>query len=113
MRLEKWFITTDEGPLTDVSVLRDGKIKDARVWGDVYDNPNFPEGGRVRTSCIVELLEGNKVRTYSGSVYELGKVCESVFGHMHNYISVEALFASPLPAFCHPDISSEQSSEPA
>ena len=71
MKLENWAIVMREtNPFKDP-----GQIK-LQLTGNVYDHPRFDDGTNVITSSIETINEDDKIITYSGSEYELGKVCE-------------------------------------
>lgn len=55
MRLENWYLVPELN----------------RVFGNVYNNPNFEDGDRVRTSPVVS-IEGDILKTQN-STYKLGK----------------------------------------
>jgi hypothetical protein len=42
------------------------------IVGEVYGNPKHEDGKLLRTTAVVE-VNGNKIKTYSGSEYELGE----------------------------------------
>jgi len=51
-------------------------ILNKRILGEVYGNPNFPNGCYIHTSTVVNYYEDDGVYyvvTASGSVYGLGK----------------------------------------
>ena len=68
MRIENWSLAdTSYDPYKAPEQLR------PRLAGKVYSHPRFADGEDVITSPIVG-VEGDKVRTLSGSLYELGEV---------------------------------------
>lgn len=67
MKIENWSISDIwtgklEKPTETNSIV---------LFGNVYGHPRFPDGFEVHTSRISR-IEGTQVRTYSGSLYDLG-----------------------------------------
>lgn len=69
MKLENWYVSEDDNPYCPP------ELRQKYVSGAVYGNPRFSDGYRVTTSNIVS-INGNKITTNSGSVYELGTPSE-------------------------------------
>lgn len=65
MRIENWFVTR----LGDM--YTSPEMSSMLIHGEVYGNPKFIDGTYINTSRVIT-VEGNKITTRSGSVYELG-----------------------------------------
>lgn len=50
------------------------EIQHPALHGKVYGHPRFEDGSTVTTSSVVGITEDGKIKTYSGSEYELGVV---------------------------------------
>lgn len=66
MKLENWGVI---GSVLDPYMPPELQVK--MLVGVVDDHPTLGKNAEIRSSRI-EKVEGNKVTTYSGSVYELG-----------------------------------------
>lgn len=62
MRLENYTLRRGLNPNTILSAS-----------GEVYDSDRFEDGQPIWTSNVVEYVEGEYIKTYSGSIYELGE----------------------------------------
>ena len=68
MRIENWSIM-----MSSPEPYNAPEQQVAMLQGLVYDHPRFHDGDPITTSAIVGIEDG-KVRTRSGSLYELGEV---------------------------------------
>lgn len=68
IKIKNWSVVTTFNPYTPPETQK------ASLNGNVYGHPRFEDGKNVITSTIVE-VNGNIVKTYSGSVYELEEPC--------------------------------------
>lgn len=50
------------------------EIQTPSLHGKVFGHPKFEDGSNVTTSAVVGITEDGKIKTYSGSEYELGEV---------------------------------------
>ncbi len=69
VRLEQWLVDytdTDDGYIAP-------EAKHRSLVGTIYGHPRRPDGDKIRTSRIVN-VDGRRVTTGSGTVYELGEV---------------------------------------
>lgn len=66
IRIENWCLGGGN------PVYQAPELMNVHIFGEVYNHPEFPQGYPVRTSYIVG-IEGDKVRTVSGSLYTLGE----------------------------------------
>lgn len=72
VRLENWSVCGGGNPYYPPEATK------KYLKGDVYGHPRCEDGKNVTTSHIVN-IDGNKVTTSSGTVYELGKPdCEFI-----------------------------------
>jgi len=67
MHIENWFVTVGN----DVTPYTAPEMMSKSLHGNVYGHPLFDDGEEITTSSI-EGAQGGRVRTRSGSVYELG-----------------------------------------
>ncbi|MDY6958323.1 MAG: hypothetical protein SVK08_04125 [Halobacteriota archaeon] len=67
MKLENWSVVSNATPYTAPEAIVPS------LQGYVYNHPKHEDGKHVITSHIVAVY-GRKVQTWSGSIYELGKV---------------------------------------
>jgi len=67
-RLENWSVSTDN-PYYPPEAGRQ------YLAGNVYGHPRFEDGHRILTSKPVK-ADGRLITTFSGSVYQLGKVSD-------------------------------------
>jgi hypothetical protein len=67
VKIENWFITGSNDPYTPP------ECQTIHIKGFAFGHPDFPDGESIRTSFI-ESVEGRKVTTRSGRVYQLGKI---------------------------------------
>lgn len=65
-KLENWSFVTP-------NIYRAPELGGQIFHGNVYGHPHFPDGSSINTSEIVG-RKGQLFQTYSGSLYELGKV---------------------------------------
>jgi len=68
IRIENWSIVSD---MANLSMYTAPELRRYRLHGRVHGHPDFRNGQSVVTSAIVDSVDG-KVRTESGSLYELG-----------------------------------------
>ena len=62
------------------------EIQSQIITGNVYGNPNFPDGDFIHTSTVVEMnIKQRYVRTYSGSKYSLGKMNPEYAKYVREY----------------------------
>ena len=66
MRIENWRVIGTEDPYCPPERMS------LSISGEVYGNPEFPDGLGVTTS-YVKSINGSQVTTHSGSVYTLGE----------------------------------------
>ena len=69
MKLENWCICAKR--MSDAYIAPE--LVAVRLAGNVANHPAFKDGSHVTTSPIVA-FDGDKVKTKSGSLYELGEV---------------------------------------
>lgn len=69
MKLENWSI----GYYSHEATLAP-ELRRAALQGKVYGHPRFVDGENITTTAIKELIDEDKIKTTSGSIYELGKV---------------------------------------
>lgn len=74
LRLEEWYIAGNQRSPYDAPEL----------WipclcGRVYDHPLHEDGKELITSAVIGKTNDGKIRTRSGSLYELGKVREDYY----------------------------------
>lgn len=67
MKLENWAVHYDE-----VNPYLPPECQHQYLSGEVYGHYKYFDGERITTSRPVK-VEGKKVTTYSGSIYELGE----------------------------------------
>lgn len=69
MRIEQWAVVVLPGQ----SVFMAPECRANALHGFAYGHPRFADGEEITTSALVGVEDG-KIRTKSGSVYELGEV---------------------------------------
>lgn len=69
IKLENWSVVHGNHGNTDSYIAPEFQS----LRGKVYNHPRHKDGTVVKTSRIIE-ISGKIVKTYSGSVYELGEV---------------------------------------
>lgn len=68
-RLENWSVVYG-----DINPYQPPELQKQYLHGTIFNHPKFTDGvGNITTSHIVG-IEGDKVRTKSGTLYELGEV---------------------------------------
>ena len=67
-KLENWAVITK-----DVSPYLAPELRKPCLTGNIFDDDRFVDGTIITTSAITD-IDQRKIRTKSGTIYELGKV---------------------------------------
>lgn len=70
-RLDRWsiqYVNSSSDP------YRPPELCERALTGSVSGHPRFPEGHRIHTSPITQVLDSGELVSQSGTVYELGEV---------------------------------------
>jgi len=72
MKIENWSLFQGE-----VDGYTAPELIPVHIIGEVYGNPKFTDGTRIRTACLEDVdREKKTITTHSGSVYELAAADE-------------------------------------
>ena len=70
IRIENWAIVIYDA---SGSGYTPPEFHSRKIVGNVYGHPKFENGDIITTSRIIEVINSHKIRTISGSIYELGE----------------------------------------